>query len=61
MASSMTALDSIGTFLLACCTGGTLGTTLMSYSPLSEQSLSKELGYSVRRSSTLLPVIEPGS
>ena len=38
----MVALLSIGTFLPACCTGGTVGSTLMSYSLLREPSLSNE-------------------
>ena len=60
MASLIAALDSIGTFLLACCTGGTVGSTLMSYSPLSDPNLLNELGYNLIKSSTLLIDIEPG-
>ena len=58
---SISALFSIGTFRLPCCTGGTLGSVLMSYSPDMSPIWLKELGNRVCKSLVLLMCTLPGS
>ena len=58
---SISALCSMGTLRLPCCTGGTLGSVLMSYSPDMSPIRSKELGYRVCKSLVLLIRTLPGS
>ena len=58
---SISALYSIGTLHLPCCTGGIWGLILMSYSPDMSPILSKLLGYRVCKSLVQLIGILPGS
>ena len=58
---SISALCSMGTLHLPCCTGGMLGSVLMSYSPDMSPIWSKELGYRVCKSLVLLIRMLPGS
>ena len=58
---SISALCSIGTLHLLCCTGGTLGSVWMSYSPDMSPIQSKELGYRICKSLVLLIRTLPGS
>ena len=58
---SISSLYSMGTFRLPCWTGGTVGSTLMSYSPCMSPMQSKLLGYSAWRSLVLSMVTDPGS
>ena len=55
---SMSSLNSIGTFLLACWTGSTDGSNLMSYSPSKASSQLNDFGHSLWRSVTLVTVTE---
>ena len=57
---SIASFDSMGTFLLVCCAGFTVGSILMLYSPFKLPSLSKELGYSFFSCSTVLHGTVPG-
>lgn len=54
----MSSLNSIGTFLLACWTGSTDGSNLMSYSPSKASSQLNDFGHSLWRSLTLVTVTE---
>ena len=58
---SISTLCSMGTLCLPCCTGGMLGSVLMSYSPDMSPIRSKELGYRVCKSLVLLIWTLPGS
>ena len=58
---SISALCSMGTLHLPCCTGGMLGSVLMSYLPDMSHIPSKELGYRVCKSLVLLIWMLPGS
>ena len=58
---SISTLCSIGTLHLLCCTGGTLGSVLMLYSPDMSPIRLKELGYRVCKSLVLLIRMLPGS
>ena len=58
---SISALGSMGTLYLPCCTGGTHGSILMSYSPDMSLIWSKMFGYRVCKSFVLFIWMLPGS